>query len=449
MSTSHHFRKCIARARSIFAAGREWIVSTIISAGARNGSAWKISRMNDRWVMTRDESPFYLKGVAAWEPEKLEVFAALGGNCIRASANRTGLNRAAKLGVKILVNLPTRGERDGLDWDDLHAIAKQKEEMIGIVRTLKHHPAVLMWSVGNELDWKPAPDGNRPPTHPDLWKHLDDLVRAIKEVDPIHPVTVCTGMETKPELLESKLAWIQKDCPSIDVLGITAFHNIPIVAETVRTHWGKPYFFAEWSATPPWRALRTAWEAPLEPTSSMKASFVGDCYRKTILPDDTCIGAFLFFWGERHERTHTWFGLIRDGMRTESLDVMQRVWTGSWPDNRAPGVLGLSLSGYSKHEDIRLAPGILQEAQVHCFDPDSDDLEISWHIRADINAIFGTYAGEGEPHPEPIPGLISHQAEKRVRFLTPTEPGAYRLYVQVTDGHDNVGYANVPFLVEG
>ena len=33
-------------------------------------------------------------------------------------------------------------------------------------------------------------------------------------------------------------------------------------------------------------------------------------------------------------------------------------------------------------------------------------------------------------------------------LTTPTEPGTYRLYVQVTDGQGNAGYANAPFLVE-
>lgn len=42
----------------------------------------------------------------------------------------------------------------------------------------------MFWNVGNELDWIPP----GVPHHPDLWQRLNDVARAIKEIDPHHPV---------------------------------------------------------------------------------------------------------------------------------------------------------------------------------------------------------------------------------------------------------------------
>jgi hypothetical protein len=206
--------------------------------------------------------------------------------------------------------------------------------------------------------------------------------------------------------------------------------------------------FAEWGPTGHWQVPKTPWRAPIEQTSTEKARSIFDRYAKVILADRAhCLGSFVFYWAEKQETTHTWYGLFRDGLKTESIDVMTRFWTGSWPKNRAPAVLGVAIGGQADAGDVRLAPGSEQEARVFCYDPDHDPLTITWDIRPEVVIPPQSYAGSMEERAEPIPGLIRKSEGARAVFAAPEAEGAYRLFVQVADGHNHAGYANVPFSV--
>lgn len=386
-----------------------------------------------------------IRGVAAWDYSRLEVLASIGATAIRAGPQRRGLNEAWKRGLSVLVNLPSRGEMNGMDWDSPDAVLQQEKEICRIVRRLRHHPAVLLWSLGNELDHLPHAVGEYNPPHEEIWSHVNSLARAIKSVDPTRPVCVCTDMGD----IENKIQDIARDCPDLDLVGLNCFRDTDKIVGLMKKYWKKPYIFTEWGPPPPWRTQRTSWGAPLELPSSKKAATISVRYENMIANNENCLGSFLFFWGDRIEITHTWFGLFRDGLKTEVIDVMKHRWTGTWPENRAPGVLGVSLEGQHVSSDVRLCPKTEYSASVVCFEPDGDEMSFSWEIRREAVRRPGAYAGHLEVHEDPRSGQILDQNEKQVRFQTPLEPGAYRLFVQVTDGKGSAGYANLPFLVEG
>ena len=399
---------------------------------------WEIAKADDGWRLLRNGEPFYIQGAVAGG--HLDALAAAGATALRVPPRQETLDRAAELGLVALVNLPVRGERDGVNWDDEARVAAQRREVLDVVASLKRHPAVMMWAVGNELDW--IPPGR--PHSPRLWQRLNDLAREIHRADPHHPVCTVVGTGT----FEQKVQQMARECPDFDLLGINAYGDIAQVAESARQHWPKPYVIAEWGPTGHWQVPRTTWRAPLEQTSSEKAHTIYERYTNVILADRAhCLGAFVFYWAEKQETTHTWYGLLRDGMKTESIDVMARFWTGAWPENRAPAVLGLTIAGVADPTNARLAPGSAHQAQVICFDPDHDPLTIAWDIRPEVQIPAGSYAGSLEKRAQPIAGLIEEPQGTAVRFTSPHTEGAYRLFVQVTDGNGHAGYANVPFHV--
>ena len=51
--------------------------------------------------------------------------------------------------------------------------------------------------------------------------------------------------------------------------------------------------------------------------------------------------------------------------------------------------------------------------------------------------------------PAPVPNLISPPIDAKVDVLMPSQPGAYRLFVEVLDDAGGVGHANLPFYVQG
>jgi hypothetical protein len=63
-------------------------------------------------------------------------------------------------------------------------------------------------------------------------------------------------------------------------------------------------------------------------------------YEKVILGDPLCLGSYVFLWtSNRQERTHTWFNMFHNNLKTETVETMQYMWTGNWPQNRAPKLM--------------------------------------------------------------------------------------------------------------
>jgi len=135
----------------------------------------------------------------------------------------------------------------------------------------------------------------------------------------------------------------------------------------------------------------------------------------------------------------------KDGNETPLPKLMKLLWTGERDGNLAPIVDSVNIDGFVRYQDIILKHGETHQANVTVNDDNGDSLLFSWEIRPE--AIYASYAGQGEKEPQPIEGLIADQGPK-ISFTTPSEIGAYRLFVYVFDGQKQFSTANLPFLVE-
>ncbi len=410
----------------------------ITSGRANERDRYKVVRQGDTWRLMRNGKPFYIKGAVGWR--HFDVLGDCGGNSIRVRAGRASLDRAHENGLTAMVNLPVRGERNGMDWDSERAVAEQKRKIIEIVNEFKDHPAVMLWAVGNELDW--IPPGR--PYNPRLWRLLNDIAVAIHKTDPDHLVLTVVGTGR----FEQKIQRIAQHCGDMDLLGINSYGDIENVTKLARKYWPKPYVIAEWGPTGHWQVPKTQWRVPIEQTSTEKARAIFERYSKTIRTDRShCLGSYVFLWGQKQETTHTWYGMFRDGLKTESVDVMQYLWTQVWPENRAPAVLSLEIEGFSDKSKIYLKPGQAYQARVTCYDCDYDVLTFEWDIRPEVEIPEDSYAGAMENAAGPIAGLIKDSQGSQIHFTAPRKEGHYRLFVQISDGQGNAGYGNVPFCV--
>jgi hypothetical protein len=161
-----------------------------------------------------------------------------------------------------------------------------------------------------------------------------------------------------------------------------------------------------------------------------------------------CLGSFVFYWSEKQETTHTWYGLFCNGLQTESLDVMQRHWTGGWPANRAPAIQGPRIDGFNEPRSVCLKEAQTYRAEVQATDHEADPFVFAWDIRPEVVIPAGSYAGGLEKPVKPIPGLIRDPAAAKIGFTAPSQVGAYRLFVTVKDGKGHLAYGNVPFRVD-
>lgn len=400
---------------------------------------WRISAAADGWQLLKDGEPFYIRGAVA--PSRFDVLRACGGNAVRTGATKVSLDAARAAGLAAMANLRIRGERDGMDWDDTAQVENQKRAVLEVVQGLKDHPAVMFWSVGNELDHVP---GGRA-YNPRIWERLNDIAIAIKRIDPSHPVLTVVGTGR----MEKKVQEIAAGCRDMDLLGINAYGDIARAAQLVREHWPKPYAVTEWGPTGHWEVPKTPWRAPIEQTSSEKARVFDDRYRKVILADRThCLGSFAFYWSEKQETTHTWYGLFCDGLQTESIDVLQHLWTGKWPANRAPAIDGLGIEGFPDPRATRLRVGQRYRAGARVTDRENDPLVFGWDIRPEVEIPPGSYAGSMEKRAKPIEGLIRDPSAANIEFTAPGTPGRHRLFFTARDGKGHIAYGNMPFLTE-
>ena len=408
------------------------LILTLLEAVGQNV---QIVTNQGNWQLLVDNQPFFIKGVVGHT--YLEKVKEYGGNSVRIGSRKEELDKAHQLGLKALVNLPANAERNGFDYNNTEAIRKQTEKIVEIVQKTKDHPAVMMWAIGNEIDWIP---GNKP-YNPKLWDAINDAAKAIKAIDPDHPVMTVIGTSSM-----KKVAEIVKQCPNLDLIGINTYGDIYTLSDTLKKYgWNKPFVIAEWGPDGYWEVSKTSWGAPYEQTGREKLDCYEQKYRKAI-ESGNCLGSYVFYWYHKQEITHTWFSMFNEkGEETPLPKLMKMMWTGELDANLAPVVDSINIDKFVRYQDIILKAGSAHKAIVTASDPDKDELTYQWEVRPE--AVYASYAGQGEKEPKPIPGLIVDQ-KMTIIFTVPKEKGAYRLYVYVTDGNNQFSTANLPFLVE-
>ncbi|MBK9390104.1 MAG: hypothetical protein IPN68_07900 [Bacteroidetes bacterium] len=414
------------------------IFSSIIFPVFGQKNIVKITNANNSWSLILNGNQFFVKGVVG--DTYLEKVQSYGGNSIRMGSRKEGLDKAHKLGLNVLVNLPANAERYGFDYNDTSAVRKQTDKIKEIVTNTKDHPSVLMWSVGNELDFIPPNN----PFNPKVWDAVNAAAVEIKKIDPDHPVMTVIGTSRM-----YKIADIVKRCPDLDLLGINSYGDIYTIGDTLAKYgWTKPYVIAEWGPDGYWEVKKTSWKAPYEQTGREKY----DCYESKYLRamserNRRCLGSYVFYWsGFKQETTHTWFCMFDStGLESPQVGLMHRMWTGMMKENEAPIVDSLNIDKYVRYQDIIIAPGSNHSSSVRASDADNDNLTYKWEVKPEAN--YASYAGQGEVAPKPVTGLVSGNSSA-VNFKAPAETGAYRLFVYAFDNKGHFSTANLPFLVK-
>ncbi len=402
----------------------------------------EIRKTEEGYRLFVNGEPFYIKG-AGLEFGDIQALAEHGANAMRTwrtdNGQRSGLevlDEAHANGLKVAMGIDVGRERLGFDYDDEAAVQAQLERIKGEVMELKDHPALIMWGIGNEL--------NHHSENPKVWDAVNEISKMIHEIDPNHVTTTSLAGMNK-----EYVDLVVERAPDLDVLSVQMYAEIEILPQRIEeSGYDGPLLVTEWGATGYWEVPSTEWGAPLENNSSVKADFYRSRYNKAILSQSKqVIGSFVFLWGQKQERTPTWFGMFMpDGNETESVDAMHYVWNDSWPENRSPRLSEFLLEGQRGPDNIKLKAGEDYSAMVEVADPDNDSLSFRWEIMRESNT--EATGGDAEEVPEVIEGLIQSGPDQNISFIAPSESGAYRLFIYVNDGNNHTAHANIPFYVE-
>ncbi len=400
----------------------------------------EIRTKDDGYQLYRGDQPYTVRGagVAVDSEDALEMLQALkrhGGNSFRTWNVGDGwfLDAAHELGLSVALCLDIKRERHGYDYGDAEFVAAQLEQAREQVLRFKDHPALLAWVIGNELNYDY--------TDPRVYDAVNDISRMIHALDPHHPTTTTTA-----DISESLARDIAERAPDIDFISVQTYgglFDLPQRLET--TGIDKPIMVTEWGTIGHWEVPKTPWGAPIELTSTQKAA----AYHRgatEVLPQlgTRLIGSYVFLWGQKQERTPTWYGVFVDGHRTEAVDVLQRFWTGSIVENPVASVASLLLDGKDAASGVRLVAGRTYEANAVIGDLESDALR--WVVLEESTAMQG--GGDAEEVPADRSHMLQSTAGKQVMLTAPEGPGAYRLFVYAKDSNGGVAHANLPFFVE-
>ena len=392
-------------------------------------------------TLLRDGVPYLAKGAGG--SSALRELAAAGANSVRTWGVETlattvdgkpFLDRCHELGLSVTAGIWIKHERHGFDYKAPAQIEAQRKHVRDAVRKYKDHPAILVWGLGNEMEG-PTSDGSEAA----VWKELNELAAIIKAEDPDHPVmTVIAGAHP------NKIRMVREHYPNIDILGVNAYAGAGGVGKALLGNgWTKPFMLTEFGPVGHWEVGKTAWGAPVEPSSREKAASYYAAYQ-TLMDDAsaTCVGTHAFLWGNKQETTSTWYGMmLPTGEKLPCVDAMTRVWTGSWPANRSPKVIGVT----TPLNQAVVKPGTRTTASAEVIDPEGDPLTYEWLVVSESQDTKEGGDAESVPptHPECIPGAPGPAVEIRV----PQKPGAYRLFLFVRDGKGGASAENFPFRV--
>lgn len=368
---------------------------------------------------------------AAFEGDRaaLQKLADAGARVVRVyrESDAWVLDAAHALGMKVVMGLWLGHPRHGFDYGDAQQVAAQEARVRDFVQAHRKHPALLAWGVGNEVE-----TGTADPQP--LWREIDRIAGIVKALDPQHP-TIMVVADNSDDGLRPLAAC----CSHVDLLGLNLYGGsiFELPARLKRLGIGKPVLVTELGPLGQWQAGRKPWGAPVELTSTQKADFFRDALA-FVSGQPQIIAAYPFLWGEKQEQTATWHSLLDAGRPTAMTDALARAW-GRAPANEAPRIAGIGIAA------DEFAPGSEVSAGVDARASDGSPLTTAWAVRAEATDLRA--GGDSETAPPQIAVKVLQADARSVRFIAPATPGAYRLFITLTDRHGKVATANLPFRV--
>lgn len=418
------------------------VMFLILLSACSSPSGIEIKKAGDGFKLYIDGIETYIKGVGG--TYRLDMAAANGANAFRTwggDVPEIKENLALASQNKMYLMQGIHLTKDSISYYDEEYKNQVRREVTTLAETFKNDTSLLAWGIGNEIELGNANIAV-------AWEFVEELAQLIKSIDKRHLVS--TVISYNPSALDS----IAKYVPSLDYVGINVYGPMNEVREAVnRSTYKGPIMITEWGPTGWWETTSTEWKAPIEQTSEEKRKVYEERYTRYIQSDPRCLGSFVFLWGQKEERTPTWFSMFVEdnveqlplrGEKTPMVEAMQRVWTGEELAETAPVIEGLTINGKSAIENVYVEASKPFHAQVIVTDKENNRLTYIWEILKEATVLG--FGGSYEPRPDRVGQVATTDLNS---YETAVDaPGQYRLYVYVSDNTGFVSTINIPFQIK-
>jgi len=428
--------------KNSFKIGLLLIFSCFISNFSVAETGAKITKNNGKFELYIDGVQTYIKGVGG--TNKIELAAQNGANAFRTwggnvESVKKNIELAKANNMFIMQGIGLTKDRK-MYFDEAYK-NKLRAEVRLLAETFKDDPNILVWGIGNEIDHEEKANIGA------AWIFVDELAQIIKSIDSRHLVS--TVITHNSRALDS----IAQYTSHLDLIGINSYGAIGGLKVMVdKSNYKGAYMITEWGPTGFWETSKTSWKAPIEQTSEEKRIVYEDRYNNYILGSERCLGSFVFLWGQKEERTPTWFsmfvensvdGLPLKGEKTPMVEAMERVWKGVELTQTAPVVEKFTIDKKSAKESVTIAAGKTFEGEVTVNDKEGNKLTFIWEVLKEAT-VLGS-GGSREPRPDRV-GKVETTDTNTCKIAI-NELGNYRLYVYILDNTGFVSTANVPFQI--
>ncbi len=404
------------------------------------------------WKLQEGGEDFYIHGVAYnpghdWRDgtiplsrRELETDLArvkeFGANTIRRYGHswydRNILSVSREQGLEVLYGFWFEHEVDYIKQE--HKLREYAATIEDRVQAFKDEPAVLAWSLGNEV-WGSLKHHFAQPYLTEV-RHaqidfVERMVRRVRELDPERPIFAAHEHSRE---LSGALSDYDRGAPSLDFTAVNSYYERQIsILHKVAARFdpSRPYLVSEFGPDGYWETdvmKKTDFGAVLEPSTPEKvASYLRGWTQHTVPHRGANLGGVAYCWRDRLESTATWFGLNDDDGRLKPAGLaLQKLWTGRAPAPapRIAAIKGLPSRG---EPGEKLAVRAIGESVT------GQSLKYRWRIASER---FDFKVGEIE--------TSGDGAEARVTL--PKRPGNYRVYLSVSDGR-STDEANFPLHV--
>ncbi len=399
----------------------------------------RIVESDSGYVVLRNGKAFEIKGASG--TSNFRMLHEAGGNCLRVwdTTNlQQILDSAHANGIAVIAGLPMQNS-DQMDlYNDPVRASRQLSRFRSVVDRYKSHPALLMWCLGNELDFPFKPSYNN------FYDGFNATTKMIRQLDPNHPITT-----TIINFNRKYIANILLRC-DLDLISFNIFNDINLLRGDLKGFswfWDGPFMILEWGIDGPWVGTQsTAWGAFIENPSPKKAEIILNRYNQYMpFENPRLIGNLIFFWGSKQEVTHTWFSMFDEsGRKSEPVAIMESIWTGKPPQGRYPQVRYMLVNNKGAADNILLNPGQPIFPELVMQEQDSIRF-VKWGVfREDW------YKENGQSSMRkllPLDGMVESGGKLTAQFKAPMEEGPYRIFAEIYDYNGNFATCNTPFYV--